>query len=277
MSSNGERRTRALVLALTLAASARAQAQSAPAAPPPHEAPAVPTDNPMPAVPTDNPMSVVPTDNPMPVVPTDNPAPLPAPAHLDANRAATTVEETPPAPPPPSRPRLSVAVGLGTSFESAGLSPARTALVPAFFATGGVGVDWPVGVEALAFASSSSGRFKSPDTPVDRLALSLIGVVRPCLWSFAPGDERYFTRVARTLGLELGLGLEREGTTVRAGSRLGFQAGARVEFPLSPNPATKELRVRLAARHLQGFYVPRVGTVDVGDGFELYAALVSVF
>jgi hypothetical protein len=246
VSSNGERRTLALVFALGFAltpvGSARAQA---------------------------------------PTAPLDNPAPLPTPAHLDANpasaTASATIDEPPPSPPPLTRPRLSAAVGMGTSFESAGLSPARTALVPAFFATGGVGVDWPVGVEASAFASSSSGRFKAPDTPVDRLALALIGVVRPCLWSVAPGDDRYFARVARTLGLELGLGIERDGTTVRAGSRVALQAGARAEFPLSRTPATKELRVRLAARRMQGFYTPRVGTVDVGDGFELYVALVSVF
>jgi hypothetical protein len=245
VSSNGERRTLALVIALAFAlafaltpvGSARAQAPTAPA---------------------------------------DNPAPLPPPAHLDANPATPTATTTttapldePSRPPAPARPRLSAAVGMGTSFESAGLSPARTALVPAFFATGGVGVDWPVGVEAAAFASSSSGRFKAPDTPVDRLALALIGVVRPGLWSFA--------RVARTLGLELGLGIERDGTTVRAGSRVALQAGARAEFPLSATPATKELRVRLAARRMQGFYTPRVGTVDVGDGLELYVALVSVF
>lgn len=270
MSSNRERRAPALIRAVrlallallawpavTLVASTRARAQPAP-----YDAPA------------------------------DNPAPLPPPAHLDANPAAapdapspvasapatptarTTVEELEPS--ARARPRLSAAVGMGASFESAGLSPARTALVPAFFATGGMGVDWPVGVEASVFSSSSSGRFKSPDTPVDRLALGLIGVVRPCVWTCAPGD-RYLTRVARAFGVELGLGVERDATTTKAGSRVAFQAGARVELPLFPTPATKELRVRLAARRMQGFYTPRVGTIDVGDSFEVYAALVSVF
>jgi hypothetical protein len=285
VSSNRERCTIALVsaLALALMTPARARAQ-APMPPPPWESTSpTPAPPPPPPRPYDAPASAdAPTTLP------DNPAPLPPPAHLEAipapapttvaptTVAPTTVEETPP-PTPPTRPRLNVALGMGASFESAGLSPARTALVPAFFATGGVGDDWPVGVEASVFSSSSSGRFASPDTAVDRLALGLIGVVRPFLWSLAPGDGRYVARVARALGLELGLGVERDGTTVRAGSRVAFQGGARVELPLSPAPATKELRVRLAARRMQGFYTPRVGTVGVGDGFELYAALVSVF
>jgi hypothetical protein len=258
-----------VVLALALAAvtPARARAQTPPgAAPPgaPYDAPAAPGE----------------TTPPAP----DNPAPLPPPAHLDANPAATPPPaSTPPpfveeaSPPPPTRPRLTVALGMGASFEPSGLSPARTELVPAFFATGGVGDDWPVGVEGSVFSSSASGRFKAPDAPVDRLAFAVIGVVRPCIWNYARGDARYGARVARTLALELGLGVERDGTTVRAGSRVALQGGARVELPLSASPSQKELRVRLAARRMQGFYTPRVGDVDVGDGFELYAALVSVF
>ncbi|HVZ71025.1 MAG TPA: hypothetical protein VHJ20_01510 [Polyangia bacterium] len=175
------------------------------------------------------------------------------------------------------RPPFVVAVGMGTTFESAGLSPARTEVLPAFFATGGVGDTWPVGVEAAVFASSAQGRFAAPDTPVDRLALDLMGVMRPFKWTFPDDDQRYRVRVLRTAAFELGLGLERDGTTVMAGSRTGLHAGARVELPLSLEPARKELRLRLAARRFQGFYEPRVGNVDVGNGFELYAALVSVF
>jgi hypothetical protein len=211
-----------------------------------------------------------------PPPPADYPAPLPSPPTLDA--AALTpsppvveVVEAAPAP----RPRLTFAIGYGVAFESAGL--ARTEPVPAFFAVGGVGADWPVGVELAAFASSATGRFAAPAAPVDRLALSLIGVVRPLSWSFAPGDTRYGARFLRALGIEVGPGLERAATSMRAGSRFGVHTGLRVEAPIVPAGSPGELRLRLAVRYMYGLYTPQVGTTAVGDGVELYGALVTVF
>ena len=119
---------------------------------------------------------------------------------------------------PAPRPRMSAAVGAGVSFDDAGL--ARTEAIPSFFATGGVGVDWRVGFELQAFASSAQGRFDG--TPIDRLALDAVGVARPFAWKVALDDRRYAARVLRAAGLELGLGLERDGTTTNAGSRWGL-------------------------------------------------------
>ncbi len=174
---------------------------------------------------------------------------------------------------PAPRPRMSAAVGAGVSFDDAGL--ARTEAIPSFFATGGVGVDWRVGFELQAFASSAQGRFDG--TPIDRLALDAVGVARPFAWKLALDDRRYGARVLRAVGLELGLGLERDGTTTNAGSRWGLHTGARVELPLALPGYASELRLRLAVRRLWGFYAPIVQTVDVGDSLELYAALVTVF
>jgi hypothetical protein len=207
------------------------------------------------------------------------PAPMPPPAMLEA-----TPPEPPPVileagpPPRPPRPRLSVAIGPGMTFEQAGLS--QTRIAPAFFATGGVGADWRVGAELAAFASSATGRFKAPETPVDRLALSAIAVVRPLAWTYAADAADYGLRVLRSMGAELGLGLERDGQSLRAGSRFGLHLGARVELPITPwrSPAGgSELRIRLAARRMQGLYTPIVGTTEVGNGVEVYTALVSVF
>src|SRR5207302_1613235 len=64
------------------------------------------------------------------------------------------------------RPRFDVAVGAGVSFDASGFSPARTEWVPAMFATGGVGADWPVGAELALFASTAVGRFRAPDAPI---------------------------------------------------------------------------------------------------------------
>jgi hypothetical protein len=166
---------------------------------------------------------------------------------------------------------------MGASLESTGFTPARTELVPAFFATGGVGDAWPVGVELGAFASSASGRFRGLDAPVDRLSLDARGVLRPFAFKVPPEDRRYRARLVRAAGIELGLGIERDSTTVRAGSRLGLHTGVRLEVPLTPAGGTSELRLRLAVRRLIGFYTPRVGAVDVGDSVDLFAALVTVF
>jgi hypothetical protein len=172
------------------------------------------------------------------------------------------------------RPRLSAAIGMGVSFDSTGLP--ETKPVPSFFATGGVGADWRVGFDLAAFASSAEGRYDQ-GTPVDRLALDAFGVVRPFAWALAADDRRYRAQLVRATGLELGLGLERDGTTMRAGVRVGLHAGARVEIPLGLPGYASELRLRLAVRRLQGFNDPQVPDIAVGNTVELYGALVSVF
>jgi hypothetical protein len=134
-----------------------------------------------------------------------------------------------------------------------------------------------VGLELAAFASTASGRFRAPDAPVDRLALDGLGVLRPFVRRFDVLDSRYAARVARTLALEGGVGLERDSRGVRSGSRVGVHTGGRIEFPLTPAGPGSQLRVRLAARRLVGLYRPRVGDLEVGDSTELYLALATVF
>jgi hypothetical protein len=172
-----------------------------------------------------------------------------------------------------ARPRMSAAAGMGVSLDDTGLG--STKAIPSFFGTGQVGEDWPVGFELAAFASSAQGRWAG--TPVDRLALDAVGVVRPFGWQVSADDPRWSARLVRSLGGELGLGLERDGTTMRAGSRWGLHTGARVEIPLGLPGYASELRVRLAARDLVGFYTPHVQNMAVGNSVELYAAVVSVF
>jgi len=171
------------------------------------------------------------------------------------------------------RPRLSAAIGMGMSLDATGLSETKT--IPAFFATGGVGVDWPVGFELQAFATAAQGRFDG--TPMDRLALDAFGVLRPFAWKVSAADPRYRARLVRATGLELGLALERDGTTINAGSRYGLHTGVRFEIPLGLPGYASELRLRLAVRRMQGFSTPHVQGVDVGNSTEVYAALVSVF
>jgi hypothetical protein len=172
------------------------------------------------------------------------------------------------------RPLMSAALGMGVSLDGTGLP--ETKPVPSFFATGGVGDDWPVGVDLAAFASSGVGRYDT-GTPIDRLALDAIGVVRPFAWKIAADDRRYRARLARAAGLEVGAAVERDGTTTRAGVRFGLHLGARVEIPLGLPGYASELRVRLAVRRMQGLNDLRVQDVDVTNTVEVYGALVSVF
>jgi hypothetical protein len=177
-----------------------------------------------------------------------------------------------------ARPRLSAAVGMGSTFDATGFS-GGTHAVPAFFATGGFG-DGLVGVDFEISASSAIGRYRTED-PVDRVALAGFAVVRPAA-PLRPSDQRYRMRVLRTAALELGTGLERDGRTLAAGYRGIIHLGARVELPLTPLGGTSELRLRLAAGRNLGLYTPRVtaasGVTEVGDtAGELCAALLTVF
>ncbi len=205
----------------------------------------------------------------------DAPAPAPA-APIEAGVVEPAADA---APPGVDRPLLSVAVGMGGTFDDAGFRTGTQA-VPAFFATAGVG-DGFYGVDLGAFASSAAGRFRN-DEPVDRLALDAFGVLRPAA-RFAPDDTRYRLRVLRSLAGELGLGLERDGRSMSSGSRFVVHTGARVEFPLTPAGQPSELRLRLCVQRRIGLYTPVVHTqandlTRVGDTVgELYAALLVVF
>jgi hypothetical protein len=185
----------------------------------------------------------------------------------------------------PERPRLSLAAGMGATFDAAGFA-GGTHAIPAFFAVGGFG-DGLGGFDLGSFASSASGRFHAVvdgvmDSPVDRLALDAFGVIRPAA-RLAPGDARYGMRVLRTLAGELGLGIERDGREMGSGSRFELHTGARIELPLTRAREASELRLRLALRRAVGLYTPRLAganssdVTSVGDTTEVYAALAVVF
>lgn len=259
-----------------LAASPRAEAQTTPAEPGEIAAPAPPTVAPVEAPPIATSPNVAPPAAAPPVS-----APPSAPLPL--------VEQTilePPVFEPVVRPRLSLAAGMGATFDAAGF-PGGTHAIPAFFAVGGFG-DGLYGFDLGAFASSASGRFHGvdasgvSDNPVDRLALDAFGVVRPAA-RLARGDDRYRMRVLRTAAAELGLGVERDGRATGSGSRLALHAGARVELPLTRAGEASELRLRLAIRRAIGLYTPELAgatpddVTKVGDTTEVYAALAVVF
>ncbi len=190
----------------------------------------------------------------------------------------------PPIPPPretPDRPRLSAAVGMGSSFDAVGFTDGNTRAIPAFFSELGIG-DGPFGFNLLAFASTASGRHEGQN-PVDRLAVDLFGVIRPGAW-FHPDDRSYGIRLLHGLGAELGLGFERDGRSAISGTRFLIHTGARVDLPLTPAREPTEVRLRLAVRRGIGLYTPRLSggrvpdVLEVDDSaVELYAMLVSVF
>jgi hypothetical protein len=181
----------------------------------------------------------------------------------------------------PGRPRMSLAVGMGATFDAAGFAGGDHA-IPAFLAVGGFG-DGLAGLDLGSFASSASGRFHAgTDNPVDRLALDAFGVIRPAA-RLAPNDHRYHLRVLRTAAAELGLGLERDGRVTGSGSRFALHTGARIELPLTRAGEASELRLRLAVRRAVGLYTPKLSgatpgdVTSVGDSTEIYAALAVIF
>jgi hypothetical protein len=185
-------------------------------------------------------------------------------------------------PEPVSRPRLSLAVGMGATFDSAGFPSGTAHAIPAFFGVGGFG-DGLLGVDLGAFSSAASGRFHGTnELPVDRLALDAFGVLRPAA-RLRPDDARYGMRVLHTLAAEVGLGFERDGRTTGSGTRFQVHTGARLELPLTPAGLASELRLRLAVRHAIGLYTPVLAgatatdVTRVGDSTEVYAALATVF
>ena len=194
--------------------------------------------------------------------------------------AAEVAPAEAPEAPLPWRPRLSLAAGMGVTFDATGLE-GGTHTIPAFFAVGGFG-DGLTGFDLGSFASSASGRFRGTDNPVDRLALDAFGVVRPAA-RLAPGDRRYRWRVLRTAAVEAGLGLERDGRVTGSGSRFTLHTGARVELPLTRAGEASELRLRLAVRRDVGLFTPKLYGANasdvtlVGDSTEVYAALAVIF
>jgi hypothetical protein len=179
---------------------------------------------------------------------------------------------------PVVRPRMSLAIGMGATFDDVGFSDGRHA-IPSFFAVGGVG-DGLFGLDFGAFSSAASGRLRQAN-PVDRVGLDAFAVIRPAA-RFPPAN--YALRVLRTLGAELGLGIERAGRSMIAGNRVAVHTGARVEFPLTPMVEPSQLRLRLAVRRDFGLNTttlvgraPNDVTVVDDTALELYAALAVVF
>jgi hypothetical protein len=273
-----------LTLALGALAGRAARAQEPAVGPPPEvltETPPAPPAETPPAPPVEAPPAP-PAEAPPAEAPPAPPAEVPpAPA---VGPPPEVVTETLPALPPP-RPRFSLAVGVGATFDSTGFSDGGH-LIPAFFGVGGFG-DGLWGFDLGAFSSSASGRFTSPDqlndAPVDRLALDAFGVIRPAA-RVRRDDQGYGFRVLHTVAAELGLGVERDGRSMVSGSRFEVHTGGRVELPLTPRDQPSELRLRLAVRHAFGLYTPEVAVAQgstavtsVGDSTEFYAALAVVF
>jgi len=251
-------------------------ADAAPPAPPDTGAPPPAPETPPPAAP--------PVE--LPPVALPPPPPPPAPEEPLAPPPFGPPEETPVVAvaghAPIARPRLSAAVGMGATFDSAGQADG-THTIPAFFGVLGIGDGLLLGFDLGAFASQASGRSGPTQAPVDRVALDGFGVLRPVA-RYRPDDQSFQMRVLHALAAELGLGFERDGRSAISGTRFTVHTGARVDLPLSPAGEPTDLRLRFAVRRDIGLYTPRLRSTtsaevtSVGDSAaELYAALVVVF
>jgi len=253
--------------------------------------------------------------SPVPPIELQGTAPAPAPPET----AAPPQEAPPPAPPPPAwpppqppegpipgnvptvwgpiepqevivenanqraigRPRFSAAIGMGASFDSVGFAEGHGA-VPTFVGVLGIG-DGLLGLNLGAYATSATRAQRQKDSPVDRLAVDLFGVVRPAA-RYQRDDHGFGMRVLHSLAAELGPGLERAGRSNISGTRFLIHVGATVDLPLSPEREATELRVRLGVRKNIGLYTPKLYGATASDvteirdtAAELYAALALVF
>jgi hypothetical protein len=183
----------------------------------------------------------------------------------------------------PSRPRIELAVGMGASVDGGGPTKAPAVAVPSFFVMGGFG-SGTLGFDLTVFANSANGRYREPDfIPVDRLGLQGIVVVRLAAEA-RPDDQRYRMRVARTLAIDLGVGVERASRLARVPetvNRLGTLIGLHADIPLTPSTSANasELRLRLAVRRFFGASQVAFpdGEVVSNTSGELFAALAAVF
>jgi hypothetical protein len=258
-----------LFAAVVSTAGSRARAQT--------ESPPSPASEPEPPPPSDSGAS------PEPPPPAPPPQTMPPPAPLAP--APSLPEESAviaaPAPAPIWRPRLSAAVGMGSTFDSVGFSDGGVHAIPAFVTVLGVG-DGRLGLDLGAFASEAAGRHPR-DAPVDRLAVDLFGVIRPAA-RYHADDSRYQMRILHALAAEFGLGFERDGRSAISGTRFVVHTGARADLPLAPIGEPTQLNLRIAVRRALGLYTPRLSgaqgstVTQVGDSAaELYAAIVVVF
>jgi len=181
--------------------------------------------------------------------------------------------------PAASRPPIEVSVGMGASIDDTGLRAAGLSAVPSFYATGGFG-QGTFGFDLGVFVNSATGRYRTPNLPVDRLGVDAMLVIRPFA-DFVLGD-RYDRRVLRTLALDVGLGYERDSRISRGPedvSRIGARVGIHADVPLTPARERSELRLRLTVRRLVGLTSPTFAEGDAvpDTRFELFGSLVVVF
>jgi hypothetical protein len=183
-----------------------------------------------------------------------------------------------------ARPRIEVAAGMGASFDGAGLVSGPSA-IPAFFVMGGFG-DGAIGVDLGVFTNSATGRFRTPNVPVDRIAFDAMMVIRPGATRFFAETRawagKYGARVVQAAALDIGAGYERD-SRITSGpqvvDRFGARLGAHLDIPLTPADAASELRLRLAVRRFVGasrVEFPR-GDPAPDTRAEVFAALAAVF
>jgi hypothetical protein len=179
------------------------------------------------------------------------------------------------------RPRFSAAIGMGASFDSVGIADGHDA-VPTFVGVLGMG-DGLLGLNLGAYATSATRAQRQKDSPVDRLAVDLFGVLRPAA-RYQRDDHSFGMRVLHSLAAELGPGLERAGRSNISGTRFLVHVGATVDLPISTEYEATEVRVRLGVRKNIGLYTPKLygatasDVTDIRDtALDVYAALAVVF
>ena len=211
----------------------------------------------------------------------------------EAETAAAAAAGAGVAPTTPTRPRLTCAIGVGTSLDHSGTSDGRTVPIPAFEFSVGAG-DGAFGFEANLMSTQASGRYRKvtngvDDIGVDRAAVDLVLAVRPA-WLLARPPVRdgavapsaagrsYLGRIWRSFTIDLGGVAERVAPGVQAAYRFGGLVAGHLDIlPLTPADQPSALAVRIGARRV---LAPRklVSTTETADTtLDAFVGLAAVF
>jgi hypothetical protein len=237
-----------------------------------------------------------------------SPAPAPAPDATEGGTAepsaasasptvaleAGTTAVAAPGTTTPTRPRLTCAIGVGTSLDHSGTSDGRTVPIPAFEFSVGAG-DGAFGFEANLMSTQASGRYRKvtngvDDIGVDRAAVDLLLAVRPA-WLLARPPVRdgavapssaagrsYLGRIWRSFTIDLGGVAERVAPGVQSAYRFGGLVAGHLDIlPLTPADQPSGLAVRIGARRV---LAPRklVSTTETADTtLDAFVGLAAVF
>lgn len=185
--------------------------------------------------------------------------------------AAFALGEVPKASADSARPRIELALGLGTELDRRWPATEREATALSL-GTGAV-----MG-ECLGAQLGVTGNTRRVGMLPSRQRIELVLLITPVSCLFGRSDA-WFGRVARSLAVGFGPGIERMGAGAEEELRPGATVVSQLDFPFSHPASPAQLALRVGARRFFGLpRRTRLGERDIGDtDLQAYGAFVVAF